>query len=122
MSDDVLVSDAERETAVAELRRHLGDGRLTTDEFGDRLDTVYAARTRADLDDALAQLPATRQQLPRRTTLERVTRLALQVFTPALVCTLVWAFSGRDGGFWPKWVFLAGVIAILSRLRQLASR
>jgi hypothetical protein len=116
VSDDVLASDAEREAVTALLRRHLEDGRLTTDEFGDRLDTVYAARTRADLDAALAQLPVPRVR--PRATADRTLRIALQVFTPAIVCTLVWAFSHVRGEFWPKWVFLAGVIAFVTRLRR----
>jgi hypothetical protein len=52
-----LVADADREQVTAELRAHLLAGRLTTDEFETRLAAAHAARTRADLDAARADLP-----------------------------------------------------------------
>jgi class 3 adenylate cyclase len=42
---------------VDALSRHTGAGRLTLDEFADLAGRVYAARTRRDLDEALAGLP-----------------------------------------------------------------
>jgi Domain of unknown function (DUF1707) len=39
------VSDAERERAVASLREHLLAGRLTLEEFSERVEIAYAART-----------------------------------------------------------------------------
>ena len=53
----VRVSDAEREQVVALLRRHTGDGRLTLDEFEERVDEVLKARTGDDLRAALRELP-----------------------------------------------------------------
>jgi hypothetical protein len=54
----VRIGDADREHAVAAPGRHLSVGRLTMAEFENRLDTAYAATTRADLDAVLADLPA----------------------------------------------------------------
>lgn len=54
---EIRASDADRENAVAILRHHCTEGRLTLDEFSDRLPEVYAARTWADLDHALRELP-----------------------------------------------------------------
>jgi DUF1707 SHOCT-like domain len=54
---DLLASDAEREQVVAALRAHLEEGRLTLDEFTDRVSSAYAARTRGELAVALRQLP-----------------------------------------------------------------
>jgi hypothetical protein len=51
-------SDADRERTVELLREHHAVGRLTADEFHERLDGAYAAKTRGDLDDLLADLPA----------------------------------------------------------------
>jgi hypothetical protein len=51
-------SDADRERTVELLREHHAVGRLTADEFHERLDRAYAAKTRADLDELLADLPA----------------------------------------------------------------
>ena len=51
-------SDADRGRTVELLREHHAVGRLTADEFHERLDQAYAAKTRGDLDELLADLPA----------------------------------------------------------------
>ena len=51
-------SDADRERTVALLREHLAAGRLTAEEFHERLDAAYAAKTLGQLDELLADLPA----------------------------------------------------------------
>jgi class 3 adenylate cyclase len=53
----VRISDAERNAVVELLRQHTSEGRLTLDEFSDRVGEVFAARTRADLDAVLVDLP-----------------------------------------------------------------
>jgi len=58
-------SDAEREQTVALLRSHVVEGRLTLEEFAERLDTVYAARTRPELEVLMRDLPvASGESLP----------------------------------------------------------
>ncbi|MGH9127644.1 MAG: DUF1707 SHOCT-like domain-containing protein [Acidimicrobiales bacterium] len=54
----VRASDADREAAADELRRHYASGRLDLDELGDRLSGAYAARTHSALDSLFADLPA----------------------------------------------------------------
>jgi Domain of unknown function (DUF1707) len=51
-------SDADRERTAELLREHHAVGRLTQDEFASRLEDVFAARTRGELDELLADLPA----------------------------------------------------------------
>jgi hypothetical protein len=63
---DLRVSDAEREHAAAALREHLAEGRLTLDELTERLDRIYAARTRTELDRVSEDLPAQTRLLPSR--------------------------------------------------------
>jgi uncharacterized protein DUF1707/cell wall-active antibiotic response 4TMS protein YvqF len=53
-----LVSDAERERAVIALRDAAVDGRLTLDEFSERVEHTELARTADDLTAVLAGLPA----------------------------------------------------------------
>jgi hypothetical protein len=55
---EVGLSDAERDAAVARLRECCAVGRLTLEEFSGRADAVYAARTRAELEPVVADLPA----------------------------------------------------------------
>lgn len=52
------VSDADRDRVAAALREHCGAGRLTLDELSERVEAALAARTRADLDRVLVDLPA----------------------------------------------------------------
>ena len=54
---DELVGDADREVTLEELRGHLLSGRLTDEEFEERVDNAQKARTRADLDAATIHLP-----------------------------------------------------------------
>jgi hypothetical protein len=52
------VSDAEREAAAAELREHFASGRLNQDELEERLASVFAAKTRGDLNALFTDLPS----------------------------------------------------------------
>jgi Domain of unknown function (DUF1707) len=54
----LLVSDREREYTVGLLRGHWLSGRLTADEFEQRVDEAWRARFAADLWQALRALPA----------------------------------------------------------------
>lgn len=80
MNDELLVSDAEREQAVARLRDASTEGRLTLDELAQRTGNAYAARTRGELVQVVADLPE-----PRRAATpaqgKRV-RLVLGLFAP----------------------------------------
>jgi hypothetical protein len=50
-------SDAERERALLRLRAGTVDGRLSPDTFGDRVERVFGARHRHELDDVVSDLP-----------------------------------------------------------------
>ena len=54
---NVRVGDADREAIAAQLREHFADGRLTLDELNERLDQTFAAKTRADLNVVMRDLP-----------------------------------------------------------------
>ena len=62
----VRASDAEREQAVALLQRGFADGRLALAELEERVADAYAARTRAQLRELTADLPAAADQQPPR--------------------------------------------------------
>ncbi|NLU68938.1 DUF1707 domain-containing protein [Streptomyces sp. HNM0574] len=55
---DMRASDAERERVADLLRDALAEGRLDMDEFQERLDTAYHARTRGELVPLVRDLPA----------------------------------------------------------------
>jgi hypothetical protein len=54
---NVRIGDADREAIAAQLREHFADGRLTLDELNERLDQTFAAKTRADLNVVMRDLP-----------------------------------------------------------------
>jgi len=110
MEPELRVSDEDREQAATEIREHYAAGRLDAEELGERLDRAYTARTAADLAAVRADLPAlppARPARPARTELqERRAHLSRQLvqstgaaLIPFMICTLVWLFSGANGGF-----------------------
>jgi hypothetical protein len=64
---DVRASDAERDAVVGRLNQAVGEGRLTMDEFSERLELAYAARTRGDLDPLQRDLPTDPGAVPAAT-------------------------------------------------------
>ena len=51
------IGDADRERAQAKLADHYAAGRLDKDEYDQRLDQIWAARTRAELAPVFLDLP-----------------------------------------------------------------
>lgn len=54
---NVRASDADRERIVEQLRQHTADGRLTMDEFEQRMTAAYAAKTYGELAQLTRDLP-----------------------------------------------------------------
>jgi hypothetical protein len=68
MGDDharLRVSDADREAAAQQLNRALSEGRITLSELEERLGIVYGAKTFAELEPPLADLPGAAVVLPQ---------------------------------------------------------
>jgi hypothetical protein len=77
ISTDLRAADADRERAVAGLREQLVAGRLTLDEFSERVDTANASRTLAELDALTQDLPAA--STPARRLTRKPTRWSVAV-------------------------------------------
>lgn len=114
---DLRASDEQRDRTAAEIRDHYAAGRLTEDEFNERLDAVYAARTQGELVELRRDLPAlsTRNELAdrRRRLRGELIQETGGAFVPFLICTAIWAFAGAAGSFWPVWLLLLPLIAIV---------
>lgn len=115
----IRVSDAERERVVEELHEHTVAGRLTAEEYEQRLDAVYAARTRAELDALRADLPVS-TVAARAALVERKSRLRRRLaqeagggLTASLACVAIWFASGAGGAFWPIWVIVFALLPLL---------
>jgi hypothetical protein len=61
---DVRVGDADRERVARLLRDHCAEGRLDFGELDARVDAVYSATTRRDLDAVVDDLPRVAQPRP----------------------------------------------------------
>jgi hypothetical protein len=57
---DLRIGDAERDVTTRQLRECFAQGRLTIDEFNDRLGQALAATTQTELDRLTQDLPLTR--------------------------------------------------------------
>ena len=57
---DLRIGDAERDVVTRQLRECFAQGRLTMDEFNDRLGKALAATTQTELDRLTQDLPPTR--------------------------------------------------------------
>lgn len=68
---DLRIGHADRDAAAARLREHYAQGRLTLDEFNQRLDAVFAATMQSQLTALTRDLPlaaASSAPLPATTT------------------------------------------------------
>ena len=115
MSPDVRASDADRERVAHELGVHAGEGRLSPEELDERVGAAYAARTRAELDALLADLPTpgpppapSRRDVDRARLLHRAGVAAIAI----ALCIAIWAATGASGSFWPAWVAFVFVVGI----------
>lgn len=72
------MGDPERERVARALREHCAEGRLDVEEFQNRIDAAYSAKTRRELDALIADLP--RQALPGRIAQARLWWPGVSVF------------------------------------------
>ncbi|MDO8213439.1 DUF1707 domain-containing protein [Conexibacter sp. CPCC 206217] len=110
---DLRASDAERERTVTQLREHFGSGRISEEEFDERSDAAYAARTVSELRALVADLPALPAAAPRpghdpdrESAKRRVLQNAGASAIAVVACVAIWLATGMAGSFWPIWVIL----------------
>jgi hypothetical protein len=123
------VSDRARDAFAARLRDAHTDGRLTIDEFHQRIDAVYEAKTYAEVEALIHDLPesaATTVEAeaepgpsPDRTSARgnRVMRVlwiiwACIVFVDLTIWSLHSIASGRLTLFWPIWLAVPGLVLL----------
>jgi len=128
-------SDAEREEVAAALRDNLAEGRLTMEEFNDRLDATYTSKTYGELDALMIDLPRRSgtspttfaeagAQLVERWEARRRNRFRRSVsrfLTVSGVCWVLWGVTVATSqghnleGLWPMWVTVPWGAWILRR-------
>lgn len=111
-------SDAERETVGQALRRHHAEGRIDTDELQERISRCYGARTQAELEVLLADLP--REPRAEERSGWPQGRRRLQLLVPILILLVALGSSGHGHHpvIWPVLV-LAFVVTRVAGRRML---
>ncbi|MBB2945400.1 hypothetical protein FB565_005133 [Actinoplanes lutulentus] len=129
--EGMRASDADRQQVADQLKAALDEGRLDLNEYDDRIQKAYGARTYGDLDGLLDDLPGT---VPlRKSRIEPAhkapvaptgaperkhgVRPMLGIF---VICTIIWGITSLTSGdahyFWPMWVLIPVAFAVLARL------
>jgi len=120
-SGDLRAGDADRTRVAERLRIALDEGRLNLYEYDERLREAYAARTYAELDQLLADLPqtapASRSQLvptaaPDGRYPNATGRWLVSTWdswaSATGICVAIWGvlclMAGELTYFWPGWV------------------
>ena len=107
--DNLRVSEADREDASARLAEHYSTGRLSDDDYYERLDAVWSAKVRADLEMLFTDLPRSTPQQPQ---VVRRPRRGRPRVLPLVACFLLVAIGLMVMGV-PWWVFAAIAVGAL---------
>jgi hypothetical protein len=115
-------SDADREIVRAMLADAFADGRLTREEYDDRLNTLYDSRTLGEVSSLVTDLvpldgppmapaPLLRADIDMRTRGARKWRKDVEesfaaFLVPSIICTVIWIAVARGGFFWPVFPML----------------
>jgi hypothetical protein len=113
------VADADRERVIEELHEHTVAGRLTAEEFEERIGGAYRATTYADLEALRSDLPVSASSVQlelskRKSRLRR--RLGQEAggsLSVSAVCVGIWLASGADASFWPGWVIAFTMLPLI---------
>ncbi|GID26439.1 uncharacterized protein DUF1707 [Paractinoplanes brasiliensis] len=135
--EDMRAGDGDRKQVADQLKAALDEGRLDLDEYDERLQRTYAAKTYGELDGLLDDLPGTvpvqhSQIQPAAPPAASMT----PVGTPkapdprhwmggyagvVVVCTLIWLFTMVASGHWiypwPVWTLIPLILGFFSRRR-----
>jgi hypothetical protein len=105
----IRIGDAERDRAIAALGDHFAAGRLTADEFDQRVDQALKARFNEDLEPLFADLPRTVEPEPKPNSNHRsdftLAWSAMLWLAPLIVIFAVVAAIVLSAP-WLVWVFL----------------
>ena len=130
--EGMRAGDSDRKAVADQLKTALDEGRLDLSEYDERLQQTYAAKTFADLDGLLDDLPGTVP--PQQSQVQPAAPAGAPAPAPAhsvaaqwarwtgpyggafLVCVLIWAVTSASAGhlvyFWPVWMLIPIVLGV----------
>jgi hypothetical protein len=133
--EDMRAGDSDRKAVAEQLKTALDEGRLDLSEYDERIQRTYAAKTYADLDGLLTDLPGT---VPvQHAQIQPATPAAPPTPQPAsqgrqiaqwvgpyagviLVCTLIWLVTSLSAGhltyFWPVWMLIPLILGVTGQV------
>jgi hypothetical protein len=141
---ELRASNADREQVAQRLRGALDEGRLNLHEYDERLRQTYSARTYAELNALMTDLPGPVPGQPARivpatpgapvpgpdgrypgATGRWIALHWAPWVGPVLICTAIWGISSIATGhliyFWPFWVAVPwGIMLLVGMVRGLA--
>ena len=100
-------ADADREAISERLRRHHAEGRLDAEEFQERVDRCYQAKTIGELDQLVTDLPP-EPTSPGRFHLQRLRMVPLLPIVIAIVA--IGAVTGGHHGHFGFWLVVPLVL------------
>src|SRR3954452_14946385 len=129
--------DSDRKDHADQLKGALDEGRLDLSEYDERIQRTYSAKTYADLDGLLDDLPGT---VPVQHAQVQPGAAAPPIGTPInrpssagrqmahwvgpyagviVVCTLIWLISSVSSGqlqyFWPVWMLIPLIFGVFGQ-------
>jgi hypothetical protein len=135
--EDMRAGDGDRKAVADQLKTALDEGRLDLGEYDERLQRTYAAKTYADLDGLLDDLPGTvpvqHSQIQPAAPTAAVggsvhptspgARQIAQWVGPyagvILVCSLIWLVTSISAGhatyFWPVWMLIPLILGVFGQ-------
>lgn len=116
---NLRASDTDREATADRLRRHHTEGRIDSEEFQERIDRCYSAKTLGELDQLVADLPSESRGGAGRRVSWRLWPIPL---VPVLCVILAVSVAGwHHGGFGVLWlipVFFLLRMCVWRRVRR----
>lgn len=134
--EGMRAGDSDRKAVADQLKTALDEGRLDLSEYDERLQQTYAAKTFADLDGLLDDLPGTvpvqhsqvepaapgAAPAPARSAANQVARWVGPYGGVIAVAVIIWAITSVSAHhvtyFWPVWMLIPLVLGVLTQWRS----
>ena len=126
LNPSIRASDADRERVVEVLRRNTAEGRITAEEFDERMAAAYEAKTLGALSELTTDLPVdlaehaqrqkelARKAKPGKALSRQMRQEVSGIASLGVILTTIWLVSG-GGYYWPAWPL--GVIGAITLAR-----